>query len=63
MRLPYFSARKKSPQHLTKQEAEVFAKAKELATLRLEQCLADLQIVVPSVKDASRHPLRKLDLP
>jgi len=36
---------------LSKQDEEVFAQAKELATLRLEQCLADRHISVPSITD------------
>jgi hypothetical protein len=36
---------------LSKQDEEVFNQAKELASLRLEQCLADRQISLPSVTD------------
>src|SRR5215467_10354397 len=34
---------------LSKQDEEVFAQAKELASLRLEQCLADRQLSVASI--------------
>jgi hypothetical protein len=36
---------------LSKQGEEVFAQAKELAALRLEQCVADRQMFVPSITD------------
>jgi hypothetical protein len=36
---------------LSRQDEEVFNQAKELASLRLEQCLADRQISLPSVTD------------
>jgi len=36
---------------LSKQDEEVFAQAKELASLRLEQCLADRQLSVASITD------------
>jgi len=62
MKLPLFPARKKSPEYLSTTDEEVFAQAKELASLRLEQCIADLQIVVPKVQDATRPPLRKVNL-
>ena len=62
MKLPHLPARKNSLGKLSKQDEEVFAEAKELASLRLEQCIADLQISVPTVKDPSRHLLKKLDL-
>lgn len=62
MKLPHLPARKNSVGKLSKQDEEVFAQAKELASLRLEQCIADLRISIPTVKDPSRHPLTKLDI-
>jgi hypothetical protein len=62
MKLPHLPARKNSLGKLSKQDEEVFAQAKELASLRLEQCIADLAISAPTVKDTNRHPLKKLDL-
>ena len=62
MKLPYFVSRKKV-HDLSKHEEQVFAEASELALLRLEQCIADLQIPVPIMKDTIRprgpQPLRK----
>jgi len=62
MKLPCLPARKKSLGKLSKQDEEVFDQAKELASLRLEQCIADLRICVPIERDDSRQPLGKLDL-
>jgi hypothetical protein len=60
MKLPHFPSRKKV-ENLSKQDEEVFAEASELAVLRLEQCIADLQISVPSMRDAIRpHGLQPL---
>jgi len=36
---------------LSQQDEEILAQAKELASLRLEQCLADRQIFLASVAD------------
>jgi len=49
---------------LNKQDEEVFAQAKELASLRLEQCLADRQISLPSITDrpSTMQLLRKVNL-
>jgi len=63
MRLPRLLSRQKVSEHLTEKDAQVFARAKELASLRLEQCIADLQISIPAVKDKDLSQLRKLNLP
>jgi hypothetical protein len=42
MKLPRFP-RKDIPQQISKEDEQVFAEASELAVLRLEQCMADLQ--------------------
>jgi len=61
MKLPHFRSRKKFEKS-SKQDEEVFAEASELALLRLEQCIADLRISVPTMRDAIRprglQPLR-----
>lgn len=62
MKLPQLSSRTKSPEQLSKKDEEVFAEAKELASLRLEQCLADLRIFVPAIQHGPRHPLKKISL-
>ena len=62
MKLPYLPARNKFLGKLSKQDEEVFDQAKQLASLRLEQCIADLQICVPRAKDDSQHSLMKLDV-
>jgi hypothetical protein len=56
MRFPFpqFSSRRKSHQ-LSQQDEAVFAEAKELAQLRLEQCIADREIWVPATGDGLRH--------
>ena len=63
MKFPPFPFRKKA-QDLSKQDEKVFAEASELAQLRLEQCLADLQIWGPPVNDTpaprGNRPLRRL---
>ena len=46
---PHFPARQKTAK-LTRHEQRVFAEASELAQLRLEQCIADLQIWLPTTK-------------
>ena len=46
MKLPHFLSRKKFEQ-LRKQDEQVFAEASEFALLRLEQCIADLRLLVP----------------
>jgi hypothetical protein len=51
MKLPHFPSRKKFEKS-SKQDEEVFAKASELALLRLEQCIADLRISVPTRNSA-----------
>ena len=51
MRLPHFASRNKFD-GLSKQDEKVFAEASELALLRLEQCIADLRISVPILKDS-----------
>ncbi len=53
---PYFPSRKKTAK-LTRQEERVFAEASELAQLRVEQCIADLQIWLPTMND-TRHGRR-----
>jgi hypothetical protein len=62
MKLPHFASRKKLDK-LSKQDEEVFAEASELALLRLEQCIADLRISAPIMRDPIRpdglQPLRK----
>jgi hypothetical protein len=52
MKLPRFPFRKKV-QDLSKQDEKIFAEASELAQLRLEQCIADLDIWPPAID----HPL------
>jgi hypothetical protein len=47
---PHFPSRKKTPK-LTRREERVFAEASELARLRLEQCIADLHIWLPTTND------------
>lgn len=63
MRFPQLLTRKKNSEQLNRKDAQVFARAKELASLRLEQCITDLQIFIPAVKDKTRSPLRKINLP
>lgn len=61
MRFPFpqFSSRKK-PEQLSKQDEVIFAEASELAQLRLEQCIADLQIWVPATDPLRpRRPLKR----
>ena len=62
MKLPHFASRNKFDK-LSKQDEEVFAEASELALLRLEQCIADLRISVPIMRDSisprGLQPLRK----
>lgn len=53
MKLPHFASRKKFDK-LSKQDEEVFAEATQLALLRLEQCIADLRISIPIMRDANR---------
>ncbi len=53
---PHFPSRKKTAK-LTRQEERVFAEASELAQLRVEQCIADLQIWLPTMND-TRHGRR-----
>jgi hypothetical protein len=48
---PHFPSRKKTPK-LTRRDERVFAEASELARLRLEQCIADLHIWLPTTNDA-----------
>ena len=50
MKLPHFSLRKKVGT-LNRQDEEVFAQAKELALLRLEQSIADRRILAPTMND------------
>ncbi len=58
---PQFSSRK--AEKLSRQDERVFAEASELALLRLEQCIADLAILVPTVNNTlppgGLRPLRK----
>ena len=51
MRLPRFPSRKNSQEQLSKQDEQVFAEASELARLRLEQCVADLRIWLPAMRE------------
>jgi hypothetical protein len=48
---PHFPSRQKTAK-LTRQDERVFAEASELAQLRLEQCIADLQIWPPTTNHA-----------
>ena len=50
MKLPHFSLRKKVGT-LNRQDEEVFAQAKELALLRLEQSIADRRILAATMND------------
>jgi hypothetical protein len=63
MKLPRFPFRKKV-QDFNKQDEKVFAEASELAQLRLEQCIADLDIWPPAIEhplvSLGHRPLRKL---
>ena len=47
MKLPPFLSRKKI-EAISKEDEQVFAEAKELALLRLEQSIADLRIWTPT---------------
>ena len=62
MKLPHFSPRKNF-EKLSKQDEGVFAEASELALLRLEQCIADLRLSLPTMRDAIQPrrlpPVRK----
>jgi hypothetical protein len=49
MRLPHFPFRQKV-EKLSTQDDTVFAEASGLASLRLEQCIADLETSVPTVR-------------
>jgi len=51
---PHFPSRQKTAK-LTSQEERVFAEASELAQLRLEQCIADLQIWLPTTNHVPRE--------
>jgi hypothetical protein len=53
MRLPHFLSVKRI-QKLSEQDEKVFTDARELALLRLEQCIADLRNPVPPIRNASR---------
>jgi hypothetical protein len=59
--LPHFPLRKKTTK-FTKQDERLFAEASELAKLRLEQCIADLHMWLPTTNDTliGRGPLKKL---
>jgi hypothetical protein len=48
---PHFPSRQKTA-NLTRQEERVFAEASQLVQLRLEQCIADLQIWPPTTNYA-----------
>jgi hypothetical protein len=48
---------RRNDEGLSKRDETVFAEASELARLRLEQCIADLQIWVPKRHEAP-EPLR-----
>ncbi len=54
MRFPHLPFRQEV-QNSSKQDDEVFAQASTLASLRLEQCIADLGILVPAVRGAIRR--------
>lgn len=62
MKFPQFAFRRKV-QTLSRQDEKVFAEARELAQLRLEQCIADLEIWAPVINErlAPRvpRPVRK----
>ena len=49
MQLPRFFSIKRIHK-LSKQDEKVFTEARELALLRLEQCIADLRIAAPTIK-------------
>jgi len=42
---------RKKAQTMTRQDEKIFAEARELAQLRLEQCIADLPIFSPALDD------------
>jgi len=46
----HFPSRKRTAK-LTRQDERVFAEGGELARLRLEQCIADLHILLPPTND------------
>jgi hypothetical protein len=60
MKFPYLGWRQQ-PGRLSRRDERVFAEAKVLAMLRLEQCLADLRIPFPLTAHATWrdefHPL------
>ena len=63
MKFPYFSSRKKM-ERLSREDEKIFAEARELAQLRLEQSIADLRVWVPAMNDtcgmgAASRPLKK----
>jgi len=53
MQLPHFLS-VKSIRKFPKPDENVFTEARELALLRLEQCIADLRIPVPEMRNASQ---------
>ena len=57
MQLPHFLSLKRV-QKLSEQDEKLFTEARELALLRLEQCIADLRNPVPAIRNASRSPGR-----
>jgi hypothetical protein len=52
---PHFPSRKRTAK-LTRQDERVFAEAGELARLRLEQCIADSHILLPTTNDILYRP-------
>ena len=55
MKLAFFRFASSRPGKLNRRDAKVFAEACELAQLRLEQCLADSYICVPTIDDRRIH--------
>lgn len=62
MKFPYFSSRKKI-ERLSREDEKIFAEARELAQLRLEQSIADLRVWVPAMNEMrdgrGSRPLKK----
>jgi len=50
MKFPQLRIGKKA-QTMSRQDEEVFLEASQLARLRLEQCIADLEILAPAIDD------------
>ena len=59
MKLPRFQSLQRA-EKASKLDEQVFAEASELALLRLEQCIADLRIWIPTVREVTRAQHRSL---